>query len=113
MSHIGSGVGQVVICDGNEMSRNTRPTIAGLNGLFPSPPKVIFAMPIATIAPITIIHQSRFAGTLNARSIPVTIAEPSHIVVFPFKRNFWISHSTAIHATIEMRVTLIAFSPKK
>ena len=48
--------GQVVICAGKLMSRNTRPTRAGLKGLQPSPPKVSLPTPMATRAPKMIIH---------------------------------------------------------
>ncbi len=70
------------------MRRKTRPTRAGLKGLFPNPPKLIFPMPIATSAPITTIHQGRLLGKLNARSSPVSIAEPSVTDGFTFNKYF-------------------------
>jgi hypothetical protein len=62
---------------GKEMNRNTLPTRAGLKILFPSPPKVIFPIPIATKAPIITIQNGIFDGRQNARSNPVRMAEPS------------------------------------
>ena len=51
------GCDQVVMYVGKETSRNTRPTRAGFQMFWPSPPKVILAMPMATTAPITSTHQ--------------------------------------------------------
>ena len=81
---MGVGTGQVVIATGKEISMKTRATNAGLNRLWPSPPKGILAMPIATKAPTTIIQIGRLAGTLKANNRPVTMAEPSLIVVGTF-----------------------------
>jgi len=82
------GKGQLVICTGKDISKNTRPTRAGLNGLRPSPPKVILPTPMATRAPITTIHHGRFAGRLKARIKPVTRAEPSEMEGLTFSKYF-------------------------
>ena len=76
------GIGHVVICTGNDIRRNARPARAGLKRLHPSPPNVILTTPIANRAPMTTIQSGIFDGRLNARSIPVRIAEPSVIVGF-------------------------------
>ena len=83
-----SGFGHVVICTGKEINRNTLPTNAGLKILFPNPPNDIFPIPIATNAPMMMIHIGRFEGTLNANKTPVRIADPLEIVTFPFKMYF-------------------------
>ena len=80
-------VGHDVICTGNEISKNTRPTKAGLNGLLPKPPNDILPIPMATNAPIIIMNIGKLLGMLNANSIPVIMAEPSQMVVSCFKRN--------------------------
>lgn len=69
--------GHEVICAGKLTNRKHRPTKAGLNGLDPSPPKVIFPIPMATKAPIKVIHIGRLLGKLNPNKSPVTMAEPS------------------------------------
>ena len=58
-----------------EINKKIRPTNAGLNGLWPKPPKVILATPIATAAPMTIIHHGIFDGKLKANRTPVTTAD--------------------------------------
>ena len=105
------GSGHEVIWTGNEISRNTRPTNAGLNRFCPSPPKLIFATPIATNAPITTIHQGKLLGKLNARSKPVSTAERSQMVDFCFKINFAISHSNSTQATTLIAVVMSAPIP--
>ena len=69
------GSGQVVICAGNESSRNTRPAIAGLKILLPRPPNAILTIPMENIEPRITIYTGRFDGKLRASSTPVTIAE--------------------------------------
>lgn len=70
-----AGVTKPVICTGNEINRNTRPTNAGLNGLQPRPPNDILPTPIATSAPMTIIQTGSVLGRLKPSSTPVTTAE--------------------------------------
>ena len=72
--------GHVVICTGKLMSRNTRPTNAGLKGFCPSPPKVILPTPMAMRAPMIIIHTGKLPGRLNPNRIPVRTALPSQTV---------------------------------
>jgi Na+-translocating ferredoxin:NAD+ oxidoreductase subunit E len=62
---------------GKLTKRKQRPTKAGLKGLLPKPPKVILPMPMATKAPMMIIHIGKLLGRFMPRSNPVTIAEPS------------------------------------
>lgn len=81
-----SGVANTVICTGKEISRKTRPTSAGLNGLQPRPPNVIFPTPIATSAPSIIIHTGNDGGRLKPSRTPVTTAEQSPTVGRPFNR---------------------------
>ena len=69
--------GHVVICAGNDMSRNILPAMAGLKMLFPKPPKVSFTTPIANKHPSAKIHIGRFEGTLKASNTPVMMADPS------------------------------------
>lgn len=69
------------------------PTNAGLNGLHPRPPNVIFPIPIATNAPIITIHTGKFDGRLKANNNPVRMAEPSLIVGSLFSMYFVIAHS--------------------
>ena len=80
--------GHVVICTGKEINKNTRPTKAGLKMLQPNPPKLILPIPIATNAPMIIIHTGRLEGTLKAKSTPVMRAEPSKIVGCCFNKSF-------------------------
>ena len=70
----------VVICAGNEIRRNTRPTNAGLKILLPNPPNDILPTPIANNAPRITIHTGKFDGRLNASNTPVRMAEPSPTV---------------------------------
>ena len=53
------------------------------------------------------------AGTLKASRRPVTIAEPSQIVVGTFRRYFSMSHWKSTQLTTETRLTSRAFTPKK
>ena len=69
------GFGHTVICTGNDINKNTRPTKAGLNMLHPIPPKHILATIIDINAPISIIQQGIDDGKLNANNNPVIIAE--------------------------------------
>ena len=94
------------------MSRNTRPTSAGLKGLLPNPPKLIFPTPMAIMAPITTIHHGRLLGRLKARISPVTSAEPSEMVGLTLSKNFWIRYSNSKHEVMEIRVTTSAPIPK-
>src|SRR5574344_725698 len=97
-------IGQLVIYTGKDMSRKARATKTGLNGLHPKPPKVIFATPIATRAPIIIIHTGRFDGKLNPSNSPVRIAEPSLIVErLRLRMYFVMNHSKNTH-----EMTLVA-----
>ena len=93
------------------MSRNTRPTRAGLKGLRPRPPKVILATPIATSDPITTIHHGIDDGRLNASSRPVTAAERFDTVHSPWKRNFWIRNSITTQLTTAMADTVSTSTP--
>ena len=92
---------------------NTRPTSAGLKGFFPNPPNDIFAIPMATIEPMTIIHQGSDEGMLNARSTPVRTAEPSLIVHSPLIKYFCIIHSVSTQLATAIAVTRMASHPKK
>ena len=74
---IGSGATQTVIWTGKEMSRNTRPTIAGLKRLKPNPPKTCLARMVANSPPRTPIHHGAQGGREIASSQPVSRAEPS------------------------------------
>ena len=111
-SKMGWACGQVVMAVGNDTSMNTRPTKAGLKGFLPKPPKAILPTPMATMLPTMAIQMGRLAGTLKARSKPVSAAEPSLMVKGPLMRNFWISHSVSIQAAIETMVSLSAYQPK-
>ena len=93
------GIVQLVICTGNEMSRNTRPVIAGLKRFCPSPPKDILATPIATRAPTSTIHQGAVAGRFIASRIPVTRAEEQLHSAGRFIRYLAISHSNPTQPT--------------
>lgn len=54
--------GQDVIATGKEACKKARPTKAGLNGLLPSPPKMNFPIPIATMQPKQVIHSGNDGG---------------------------------------------------
>jgi hypothetical protein len=69
------GFGQTVICTGNEINKNTRPTNAGLKILQPIPPKHILATIIDINEPINIIQQGIVDGKLKANNKPVITAE--------------------------------------
>ena len=107
------GIGQEVICEGNEIIRKTLPTSAGLNILFPKPPKLIFPMPIAANAPIAIIQIGRLAGILKASSIPVISAEPSKIDALDLSKKVEIRYSKSRQKMTEENITIIAETPKR
>jgi len=90
----------------------TLPTSAGLKGLLPSPPKVIFAIAIETKHPITIIKIGIFDGRLNARSNPVTTADPSVIDTGFLKINLCMRYSNERQEIIDTEETMIAPIPK-
>ena len=106
-----AGFGNTVIAVGNDINRNIRPTSAGLKGLFPNPPKVIFPIPIATRLPIIIIHQGVFDGRLNASSNPVTTAEQSVILIPVLRIYFCITNSKRTHDVTETAVTITTPMP--
>ena len=108
----GLGTGQEVICTGKAMSRVTRATRAGLNGLWPKPPKGIFAMPMATSAPITMIQIGRLEGTLKASNKPVTTAEPSLTLGFWCSMKRWMRYSNSTQHPMETAVRTMTGSPK-
>ena len=81
-----AGISQRVMYLGKEISRNTRPTSAGLKTFCPSPPKDIFATPIATTAPMKTTHHGVVEGRFSASNIPVTAAEKSPMVEGFFSR---------------------------
>ena len=70
-------------------------------------------MPMETRAPITTIHIiETVAGTLNANSKPVTMAEPSQTVLGTLRMYFSISHWKSTQLTTEMKLTSRALRPK-
>ena len=73
--------GHDVIAAGKLTRRKQRPTMAGLKGLQPSPPKVILPMPMATSAPTIIIQMGKLLGRFMPSSRPVMQADPSSSVV--------------------------------
>ena len=106
--------GHVVICTGKEMSRNTRPTRAGLKGLVPRPPNVILPTPMATSAPIRIIQMGRLEGRLKPSNRPVRMAEPSQIVSCLRPRiKRVMAHSKHTQAATDVARTMADPSPKK
>ena len=107
-----AGTGHVVIGAGNDISRNTRPTRAGLKGLLPNPPKLILPTPIANIAPSITSNGDRFDGRLKASSTPVTNADRSGNVLPFFKTNLLIINSVAMHDITDIRVSVNAGMPK-
>src|SRR3990167_2840081 len=68
------GLSHCVICTGNEMISTAKPTIAGLNGLLPSPPYRCLTMAILNAVPTTISHHGASGGMDKASSQPVTSA---------------------------------------
>ena len=105
------GSGQLVNWTGNEIKRNTHPTRAGLNGLFPSPPKDILPTPIATKLPRTISQTGRLAGKQKASNTPVMRAEPSEMLGFTLRRYFWIRYSKASQDIMAVSVMISAPIP--
>ena len=109
----GFGTGQLVMATGKLMRRKTRATRAGLKGLYPRPPYTCFPIPMATIAPITIIHQGIFDGRFMARRSPVRTALPSLRGDISMPLIFRTMASKARQASMDIVMTLSAFSPKK
>ena len=70
------------------MKRKTRPTKAGLNKFFPSPPKAILVTTIAIKQPTKIIHIGILLGKLKASNRPVIIAELS-VTVLPLCNRYF------------------------
>jgi len=105
--------GHVVICIGKDISSSARAVKAGLKRLLPKPPKLIFAIPIATIPPITTIQSGIPDGRFIASSNPVTNAEPS-LSVGSIRSTYRASkYSHAMHVIIDTNVTKSASIPKK
>ena len=98
---------------GNDISRNTRPTSAGLKMLHPRPPKAILAMPMAIAAPAATIHSGSDEGRFRARSTPVTSAVPSVMVDGRRSMKRVTAHSTATQVRHDTAKTPSAGSPKK
>jgi hypothetical protein len=101
------------IFTGNEISKNTRATSAGLNRLQPNPPKHILAMPIAISAPNITIKGEMLLGRLNAKSTPVRIALPSAMWGCCLSINLVMSHSNSTHEPTDTRVVTNAPIPKE
>lgn len=74
------GTGQVVMIAGSAIRRPTRATSAGLNGLFPMPPKICLPSQMARKAPIRQTQSGTPGGRFIASSSPVTAALPSAMV---------------------------------
>jgi hypothetical protein len=69
-----TGSDQVVIAVGKVAWRKARPTSAGLNTFWPSPPQMSFPNPIATTPPRKAIQRGSVGGRVSASSTPVTTA---------------------------------------
>ena len=108
------GTGHDVMAVGKLTRRKHLPTSAGLKGFCPRPPNVILPTPIATSAPMMMIHIGRLLGRFMPRSRPVRAAEPSHTVQrVVFRRNLAIAHSKSTHATTLVAQTMAEPMPKK
>ena len=83
-----------------------------MKGLFPSPPKVIFAMTIETKLPMIIMYTGRLDGTLKASRIPVTRADPSVMETGFLKKNFCMRYSNRRQERTDVAVTIKAPYPK-
>jgi hypothetical protein len=81
--------------------------------LLPNPPKLIFATPIANVAPIATIYKGMPEGRLSANSRPVSAADRSHIAGWVFNTYFCNTHSKPTHTHTETSVTKRALTPKK
>jgi len=86
--------------------------MAGLNMLFPSPPKESFTTPMANRLPSASIHNGRSEGTLNASSTPVIMAEPSVTVGVFFKMYLTIRYSNPTQNNTAQAVIISASSRK-
>mgnify|MGYP000361317523 CR=1 FL=1 len=77
-----SGKGRIhcVSGSGNETSKATRATIAGLKTFCPIPPNTCFPITMAMNPPNTATHQGAQGGKVMANSQPVKAAEPSNSV---------------------------------
>ena len=75
------------------------------------PPKNCFAITIAKKSPIITIHIGIDAGTLNAKSIPVTIAERSPIVLWRFI-TLRDKYSNTTQAVTDTKVIINDLTPK-
>src|SRR5574344_746374 len=106
-------MGHEVICAGKLTSRTQRPISAGLNGLQPKPPKVIFPTPMAKSAPIRIIQMGKLLGRFIPKSMPVRIALQSAIVLGRLSKNLVIAHSNNTQAETLVRQTTTLPKPKE
>ena len=103
--------GHVVMAAGKESNRNTRPTRAGFQMFWPSPPNDILPMPTATTPPMITIHSGRMLGRLKPRSRPVMSAEPLVRVQGRWKSQRSMAYSVARHAATLVSTTHSAGAP--
>ena len=96
---------------GHEICKNTLPTSAGLNILWPSPPNICLPIIILTAPPITGIQKGISGGRLYAKSSPVNIALPSKAIFGSLFLIFKNKASLATQASIEIRITFKLLRP--
>jgi len=73
----GRGSSQSVISTGNDTSRATRASIAGLKRFWPIPPNTCLPTTMAKKPPMAPIHHGAHGGSDKASKTPVSRAEPS------------------------------------
>jgi hypothetical protein len=94
------------------MKRKTLPTSAGLKGLLPNPPNDNLPTPIANRLPRITSQTGKLEGRHKESNKPVITAEPSCIVVFFRRRNFWIRNSNKTDENTDTDITITAPHPK-
>ena len=67
----------MVMALGKVPPRKARPTRAGLNRLYPSPPQINLPRPMDTAPPIKAIHKGKAGGKVRPSSRPVRRPLPS------------------------------------
>ncbi|MBA7674910.1 hypothetical protein ES703_83135 [subsurface metagenome] len=93
----------VVIFTEKQAARKALPPSAGLNMLWPRPPKASLTMAMENTEPTAAIHRGIVGGRINARRSPVTTALPS--ITNALFRNFLTVYSASTAAAILTAIT--------
>jgi len=71
----------VVIATGKAACKTALPTRAGLNTLYPNPPKINLPSPMAIMPPQKAIQRGKLGGSVSPNNKPVITADQSAIVL--------------------------------